>query len=55
MSPSGTGIAVGFSLGTLRKVPASGSPPPPADRELIDDNGVDHELLADSGTDHESL
>lgn len=53
--PSGTGVAVGSSVGTLRKLPLAGGGAPPADRELIDDNGVDLELLADAGTDHELL
>jgi hypothetical protein len=40
MSPSGTGVAVGFSVGTLRRATVAGAPPP-GDRELVDDNGVD--------------
>ena len=52
--PSGTGIAVGSSVGTLRQAPQA-SAPPSGDRELIDDNGVDRERLADAGTDRELL
>jgi hypothetical protein len=53
--PSGTGVAVGFSVGTLRQPQMAGGGPPPGDRELIDDNGTDLELLADAGADHELL
>jgi hypothetical protein len=56
VSPLGTGVAVGLSVGSHHNLDGlGGGTPPGADMELIDDNGADLELLADSGSDTELL